>query len=452
MFYWLRQPLFLIWAALLLFVSLPAISQSSPFAAKKIPAPDTVLVIHAGYLLAVPGKPLLKQQTIIVRGELVESIRPGFVSPAEIEAGEAKVELLDLSKHFVLPGLMDSHVHLSRATGVYQSGLMPESAPASAQATLNTLLNTQLTLNAGFTAVRDLGSDGQSVYAVRDAIAARKFIGPTIIASGPSIGVTGGHGSGLAGAAVCDGADACRSLTRQLEKAGADLIKIKISGGFSSNTGIQQHMTLKEIAAVVTAARMRALTVTAHAYDAEAISAALRAGVDCIEHGYLADDKNLETMRSQGVFLVPTLTVAEPPAAVKRFLRGSEPISVTLRNEQQAFERAYKLGVKIAFGTDAGIYAHGRNADELLTMVGLGMDEADAIRSATVVAAELFAVAGITGTVAAGSYADIIAVQTNPLEDISALQTVDWVIKFGQVVKRAGAMQPAMNFSLPQRY
>jgi imidazolonepropionase-like amidohydrolase len=251
---------------------------------------------------------------------------------------------------------------------------------------------------------------------------------------------------------VCDGPDACRSLTRQLEKRGADLIKIKITGGFSSNTGLKQHMTGDEMAAIVTAAHMRGLNVTAHAYQPDAIRDAVEAGIDCIEHGYLADDQGLKAMQSEGVFLVPTLTVAEPPSFVKRFLRGREPVSVSLRNEYQAFERAYDLGVKIAFGTDAGVYPHGRNADEFLTMTGFGMSAEDAILSATVVAAELFAVDGLTGTIEAGSYADIIAVVGNPLEDIRSLQTVDWVIKFGQVAKRAGKMQVPQDFDLQHRY
>jgi imidazolonepropionase-like amidohydrolase len=276
-------------ALMLLLLAVPVWAQGFPFGKQAIKRANTVLVIHAGQLLAVPGEAPLQQQTIIVRNKQVEEIRSGFVPLAEIDAEidnqGAAVLLVDLSEQFVLPGLMDSHVHLARATGAYQRGMFTEAAPDDGAATINAYVNSQLTLNAGFTAVRDLGSDAQSVYAVRDAIEFGSFVGPTILASGPSIGVTSGHGSARAGAAVCDGADTCRSLTRQLEKAGADLIKIKVTGGFSSNSGYGQHMTADEMSAIITAAHMRDIRVTAHAYDPDAIIDAVNAGVDCIEHG-----------------------------------------------------------------------------------------------------------------------------------------------------------------------
>jgi len=447
----------------LLLTVLPLISlaQSFPFGPKPPRRPDTVLIIHAGMLLAHPGEPAVRKQSIVVRNDIVDEIRDGYISPEEIDTGTAQLQILELRDLFVLPGLFDAHVHLSRATGAYQRGLPSiNSLPAVGQATLNAAVAARLTLAAGFTAVRDLGSDQESVFALRDAINGGYLFGPTILASGTAISVTAGHGDDAtssapderARAGVCDGPDECRTLTRYLEKTGSDLIKFKASGGFSSSTGLLQHMTKDEMTAIVAAAHMRGIKVTAHAYAADAVLTAVKAGVDSVEHGFLASDKGLKLMRQKGVFLVPTVSIAEPPAIAKRFLRGKQPSSVTLRNSARAFERAYAQGVKIAFGTDAGIYPHGRNADELLRMVELGMSETDAIRAATVAAAELFALPGLSGTIEAGSQADIIAVAANPLEDIAALQDVPWVIKSGRVVKDDGTMSPMLDYSLPQRY
>jgi imidazolonepropionase-like amidohydrolase len=230
------------------------------------------------------------------------------------------------------------------------------------------------------------------------------------------------------------------------------LIKIKITGGFSSNTGLRQHMDADEMSAIITAAHIRGIRVTAHAYESSAIADAVRAGVDSIEHGYLLDEETLGMMKERGVFLVPTWAVAEPPSIVQRFLGGLKPISVTLRNENAAFERAYKAGVKIAFGTDCGVYPHGENADELLEMVRLGMTPADALRSATVIAAELFAIDGIDGTISPGMMADLIAVERNPIDDISAIKDIAYVVKSGVVVKSEGEMQVPLDYTLPQNY
>ncbi len=436
-------------------------AQGFPFGPKKLKRPDTLLIIHAGQLLAVPGEASLAEHTVIVRKDKIAEIRPGYVSADAIDSNEAKIEVLDLRQYFVMPGLMDAHVHLARATGSYQGSFASvSSTPAIGAATVNALINAQLNLNAGFTTIRDLGSDPESVFAVRDAIKAGKFTGPTIIASGPSVGVTAGHGDGTenndldakAKAGICDGADECRTLARHLQKAGADLIKIKITGGFSSNSGLRQHMNADEMSAIITAAHQRGIKVTAHAYEANAIAEAIVAGVDSIEHGYLLDEKTLKLMKANEVFFIPTLTVAQPPSMVKRFLRGREPISVTLRDANKAFETAYQLGVKIAFGTDCGIYPHGENADELAEMVRLGMSPVDAIRSATIVAAELFEIDNTTGTIEVGTTADIIAVLADPRTKIETLKEVPFVIKAGQVAKRDGEQQLSLDYSLEHKY
>lgn len=436
-------------------------AQGFPFGPKKPKRPDTLYIVHAGVLLSVPGEQPQTQQSVIVRNDLVSEIRAGFIAAADVDAGKARVEIIDLQDSVVMPGLMDSHVHLSRATGSYQAGMgTVNSQPPVAAATINAMINARLNLAAGFTAVRDLGSDPESVFAVRDAINNGFFAGPTIIASGASVSVTAGHGDDAATsdpdekarAGVCDGVDECRTLARHLEKTGSDLIKIKITGGFSSNSGLRQHMTQAEMRAIIDAAHMRGIQVTAHAYESEAIAQAIEAGVDSIEHGYLLDDATLKLMQREGVFLVPTLVVAEPPTMVKRFLGDREPASVTLRNENQAFEKAYARGVKIAFGTDVGIYPHGENAAELQEMVRLGMSPTDALRAATVVAAELFAVEGLTGTIEPGSRADLIATANDPLRDIGALSNVEFVMKSGQIIKRDGRMQLPLDYSLPQNY
>ncbi len=437
-------------------------AQSAPFGASNLKRPDAVLVVHAGRLLAIPGRAVAEQQTIVIRNDRVTEILEGFADPVSIERDEeTQLTVLDLRNHFVLPGLMDAHVHLARATGAYQPGMMQINANVGeGEATVNAMINARLNLAAGFTAVRDLGSDQKSVFAARDAIESGFVLGPTIIASGISISVTGGHGDNAvdqtpderAAAGVCDGVAECGRLVRHLEKTGSDVIKFKATGGFSSNTGLKQHMSAAEMGAIVDAARLRNIRVTTHAYDPLAIIDAINAGVNSVEHAFLLDDKGIRMMRKQGVYLVPTLTVAEPPAMVKRFMRGKTPISVELRNQHQAFEKAYAAGVKIAFGTDVGIYPHGKNADEFATMVGLGMTPEDAIVSATINTAGLFDMEGLTGTIEPGARADFIAVSGDPLVDVAALADVDYVIKSGRVAKRAGTMQPALDFTLKHRY
>jgi len=451
----------LIAVALLTLLPFAATAQGFPFGPKKPKRPDTLLVIHAGTLLQEAGSAPRSEQTVIVRNDRIVAIEPGFVSADGLASGDERVEVIDLSEHFVMAGMFDAHVHLSRATGSFSTGFSGvNSYPPVATASVNAFIGARLNLAAGFTAVRDLGSDPHSVFAVRDAIDAGRLVGPTILASGASVSVTAGHGDEStssdpderAAAGVCDGPDDCRTLVRHLEKTGSDLIKFKATGGFSSNTGLLQHMTPAEMQSIVTTAHRRGIKVTTHAYDPQAIIDAVQAGVDSIEHGYLVSDTGLKLMRRNGTMLVPTLTVAEPPSIAKRFMGGREPVSVTMRNEARAFERAYEQGVKIAFGTDAGIYPHGRNADELVRMVELGMAPADALRAATVVAAELFAIDGLTGTVMPDSRADIIAVAGNPLNDISVMLDVAWVIKSGQVAKRNGAMTLPLDYSLPQEY
>lgn len=425
--------------------------------------PAEWVIIHAGTVLAVPGEPPRERQTIVVKNDRIERIAAGFLQPRDVGGGvPLDTSVIDLADHFVLPGLMDAHVHLMRATGAFAARFnqrLLDEKPG--EGTVNAFVNARLSLAAGFTTLRDVGSDGESVFAVRNAIRAGKILGPTIFAAGPLISVTGGHGDRVLDAGnptqrlhggLCDSPAECRLQVRYHRKLGADLVKITATGGFSDQTGLDQQMSLEEMQAVIATAHQRGLKVAVHAYAADAIRDAVRAGADSIEHGYLLDDEGIRMMKERGTFLVPTLMIAEPPAIARSFTGPGEPASVRLRNEKAAFERAYRAGVKIAMGTDCGIYPHGRNADELSRMVALGMSAADAIRAATVMTAELFGIGAEAGKLEAGRWADIIAVKRNPLADISALREVDFVMKAGRVAKHNGTMRAELRFDLEHRY
>lgn len=428
-----------------------ALQLSTTAMAQRPPAePDRFMVIHAGTLLAVPGEPARERMTVVVRNEQVLAIEPGFLSAAQAGIADgAVVTLVDLSGHFVMPGLMDAHVHLrgEPVLGRRRSERGDRDPVTSAEMAFNAVLYARRNLVAGFTAVRDVGSDDEAVFAVRNAINEGRMIGPRILLSGPAVAVTGGHGDGapmdLTGDpsarlanGLCDGPDECRQAVRYLYKLGADLIKFTSTGGFGSNTGLEPQLFPDEIEAIVTTAHLLGMKATTHAYSAVAIKDAIRSGVDSIEHGFLLDDEAIRMMKQAGTFLVPTLSASYPPP----IFRIAEPESVRIRNEFRAFERAYAAGVRIAFGTDAGTFRHGDNAKEFELMVEFGMTPMAALRSATVETADLFGIADEAGTVAPGKQADLIALRGDPLADISALREVDFVMKSGQVAKRDGEM------------
>jgi len=422
-------------------------------------APDRYSLVHAGTLLAVPGQPPEREMTIVVKNDRIAGVMRGFVDAAAagLPPGTA-VELIDLRDRFVLPGLMDAHVHLihepSFARRRTERG--DRNPPTSSEGAVNAIVYARRTLAAGFTTVRDLGSDDQAVFAVRDAIDAGRMIGPRILVSGSALAVTGGHGDSLSlddtgeaqrrlGDGTCDGPVECRAAVRYQYKLGADVIKFTATGGFGSNTGLDPQFFPDEIEAIVATAHLLGLKAAAHAYSPVAIRQAVRAGVDSIEHGFLVDDEGLAMMKKSGTYLVPTLSASYPPP----IFRIPDPESVRIRNEHKAFERARAAGVNIAFGSDAGTFAHGDNAKEFGLMVKFGMSPMEAIRSATVATADLFGLSAEVGTIAPGKFADLVAVAGNPLEDVDALLQVDFVMQGGRVAKQGGRMTEPFTYPPP---
>jgi imidazolonepropionase-like amidohydrolase len=346
----------------------------------------------------------------------------------------------------VLPGLIDTHTHLTSDPTILRYERLGLSIPRLA---LIGAANARRTLLAGFTTVRNLGADGYADVALRDAINAGDVIGPRLIVSGPGIGITGGHcGSNLlapefrqTSLGTADGPDEVRKAVRQNVRYGADVIKYCGTGGvFSKGTqpGMQQF-TPEEVAALVDEARMHGRKVAVHAHGANGIKVALRAGVDSIEHASLIDDEGLELAKKYKVYFSMdiyntdyTQSESKRRGELPEFIRKDAMIGEIQRRN---FERALKAGIRMTLGTDAGIYPHGDNAKQLAVMVRYGMTPMQAIQAATVNSADALGLAGQTGTLATGAYADLIAVDDDPLADIRALERVSVVLKGGEVVK-----------------
>ncbi len=434
---------------------LPALAPAQPAPGGPPPKPDHYVLVHAGTLLAVPRQKPQSQVTVIVKNDRVAGVAKGFVTTAPGAPAGAEVEVVDLSDRFVLPGLMDAHVHLASEPSFSRrrAGRGDRDPPTGAERAVNAIVYSRRTLAAGFTTVRDVGSDDQSVYAVRNAINAGRMIGPRVLVSGGALAVTGGHADGLPldrtgdpqarlEDGTCDGPMECRGAVRYAYKLGADVIKFTATGGFGGNTGTEPEMFPDEMEAIISTAHMLGLKVAVHAYSPVAIRQAVAAGVDSIEHGFLLDDEGIRMMKAKGTWLVPTLSASYPPP----IFRIPNPDSVRLRNEYKAFERAYAAGVNIAFGTDAGTFTHGDNAKEFELMVKFGMPAMEAIYCATVSTANLFGLGKEIGTIEEGKVADLVAVKTSPLDDISVLRHVDFVMKSGKVAKQNGAMTEPFTY------
>jgi imidazolonepropionase-like amidohydrolase len=411
-------------------------------------APDTI--IHAGRLIDVEAESVRTELSIFIEGDRITAVEEGYLAPAG-------AELIDLKAHTVLPGLMDTHVHLDHELdppASYAEQYYMNSADYALRATVYA----ERTLAAGFTTVRDLGArDMPALLGLRDAINAGYVEGPRIFAAGKSIATTGGHADPTNGIryelrgdpgpkeGVVNGAEDAYKAVRQRYKDGSDVIKLTVTGGVLSlaKSGDNPQFTEDEVEAVVAASRDYNFVVAVHAHGADGMKRAIRAGVDSVEHGTYMDDEARRLMKRNGTWYVPTISAGKWVAALAEE-EGKLPAVVRPKAAavgpqiQDTFAAAWDAGVKIAFGTDAGVSPHGSNAREFAYMVEAGMPPMAALRSATVHAAELLRMSDELGSVAPGKYADIVAVAGDPLADITVLEEVAFVMKDG-VIYRAAA-------------
>ena len=407
---------------------------------------SSATVIHAGLLINGESSVPSPEMSIVIEGSKIQSIETGYITP------DTEDEFIDLSGYTVLPGLMDMHVHLSSeySKNSYQERISLNAGDYAIRA----VSNAEKTLMAGFTSVRNLGDRGGVSISLRNAIKKGIVVGPRIFSSGTTIASSGGHGDstnslnqsltsdpGPAEGIVNSVNDASKAV-RFRYKEGADLIKITATGGVLSNAKNSQNpqLTEEEISQIVNMAKDYGFKVAAHAHGSEGIKRAVRAGVHSIEHGTLMDDEGMRLMREKGTYYVPTiiagLWVAEKARDPDFFPELVRPKAAEIGPLiKGTFGRAYQAGVKIAYGTDTGVSAHGNNATEFKHMVEAGMPPMKAIQSATVEAAKLLGEYDQLGSLAEGKVADIIAVNGNPVEDITILEEVDFVMKSGRVYK-----------------
>jgi imidazolonepropionase-like amidohydrolase len=416
------------------------------FAAQWLHAQKTIL--YCGKLVDAKNLQVLTEMSVITEGNKITGVEKGYISPA---AGDKTV---DLKKATVMPGLIDCHVHVEDEIGPNSFEKQFKYNPADYA--FLAMANADSTLLAGFTTVRDLGGSGVNI-SVRNAINKGLFPGPRIYTAGKALSSTGGHGDPTNGLredlmgnpgptdGVVNGVDECIKAVRMRYKEGSDVIKVLATGGVLSleKDGTGAQFNEEELKAIVATAKDYGLKVAAHAHGAEGIKRAIRAGVASIEHGTYMDDEAMALFKQYGTYFVPTITAgksvadsAKKPGFFPEIIAGkAQAVGPLIQN---TFARAYKAGVKIAFGTDAGVYKHGKNWMEFVYMTEAGMPAMEAIKSATVNAADLIGISDKTGSVETGKLADIIAVDGDPVADIHAMGKVLFVMKGGVVYKGGG--------------
>jgi imidazolonepropionase-like amidohydrolase len=397
-------------------------------------------IVRAGKLLDVKTGRIETNQAIVIGGDKIVSIGPA--SSIKVSAAD---HTIDLPNATVLPGLIDAHTHL---TFNPQFGY-EELAISVPREALIGAHNARITLEAGFTTVRNVAADGYADVALRDAINAGDVPGPRMLVSGPALGITGGHCDNnllpyefhSTGDGVADGIEGVQHKVREVIKYGADLIKICATGGVLSkgdDPNASQY-TLEEMKAIVADAHRLGRKVAAHAHGAQGVIWASEAGVDSVEHGHLMNDEAIATLKKNGTYLVPTLYLVDwhrehaAEANLPDFVRAK--MDLVSRMSKGNIKKAIEAGVKIGMGTDAAVYPHGLNAHELAVYVSLGMTPLQAIQTATINDADLLGWSDKIGTLEAGKWADIIAVDGDPSRDVTTLQHVKFVMKGGEVVR-----------------
>lgn len=393
--------------------------------AKEEETPKTISLLHVGTLLVSANQSPLTNVSVVIEDDKIQQVVSGFITQESLKIDE-DVTLIDLKDKFALAGLIDSHVHLQMGN----TNTKNPSQLTDADLAFYGAHSARITLNAGFTTVRDLGAPNQSIFTLRDAIDEGLISGPRVIAAGTSVAITGGHG-GIA----CDSATECRKAVREQIRLGADVIKIAATAGGDGYFDDQPEMYIEEMEAAIDATHRLRRKVAAHAHSILGIKQAVKLGIDSIEHGTFVDKSAAMTMKKNGVFLVPTLTVRDNLARdINDMPEDLQPrVQLILDSTQKSIGGAYKSGVRFASGSDAGVVTHGENSRELEWLVDIGMSPAEAIEAATINAAELLGLEDEIGTVEAGKSADIIAVSGDPLSDITVLKEVDFVMKSGEI-------------------
>jgi len=394
--------------------------------------------VRAAKALDVRTGAMIDNAVVLIEGGLIKAVGSRLQIPAD-------AEVIDLGGMTILPGLIDCHTHLTFDPGGFGYAGLGISVPREA---LKGARNARLTLEAGFTTVRNVGARGYADIALRDSIEAGEVPGPRIVASGPSLGITGGHcDENLLpfefhhkSDGVADGVDGVMQKTREVIKYGADVIKICSTGGVLSlgDDPKASQYTLDEIKTIVSEAHRLGRRVAAHAHGGDGIKLAVLGGVDSIEHGTYIDDEGVKLMKDRGVFLVPTIYLTD--WFMENYQKLGLPESIVAKAKevmpamQRNLRRAFSLGVPVAFGTDAAVYPHGLNAREFAVYVRFGMTPLQSIQTSTVAAAKLLGMEDRIGTIEPGKFADLIAVDGDPTRDVTQLERVKWVMKNGKIV------------------